>query len=351
PLWLTGCGSAGPALQLGRRRPRGMGTLVGDGRFRLGAQAIKCRRRCWVHEGTDRATGKPVAIKLESDSARIDQLPRERRAYQALASVAGVPRLLWSGKGEGVSIAVVERYGPSLKTLFHHCRSRFTSRVIADIAVQAFGILERIHAKGYIHRDVRPETLQVGLDSNLNQLHAIGLTTAKKYWHAKSEQHVPQSEEKAMMWNPIFASINAHFGRVLSRRDDLESVGYMIAYFFRGGLPWQDIPQSMADRHARILEGKQRMTVEELCEGCPPQMAVYIAYCRALRFDQRPDYAYLQSLLRALDPAPANDWPTHSFEHDWTVRPALSAGEDCAEELPGDAAGEGRALAAAPAEG
>ncbi|ONK64551.1 uncharacterized protein A4U43_C07F27270 [Asparagus officinalis] len=90
-----------------------------------------------------------------------------------------------------------------------------------------------------------------------------------------------------------------------SRRDDLESLGYVIMYFLRGSLPWQGLKAGTQKKI--ILEKSTLMTMWEtaytfqaLCHGYPSEFASYFHYCRSLRFDDKLDYAYLKRLFRDL---------------------------------------------------
>jgi hypothetical protein len=118
-----------------------------------------------------------------------------------------------------------------------------------------------------------------------------------------------------------YASINAHKGVELSRRDDLEALGYMLVYFLRGSLPWQGIKVASGSdrRYAKILAKKMSTRVEDLCSGCPQEFEKYLNYCLALRFDDRPDYGYLRRIFKdlcfRLDPVRGD-----SLVYDWTPR-------------------------------
>jgi hypothetical protein len=51
-----------------------------------------------------------------------------------------------------------------------------------------------------------------------------------------------------------------------SRRDDLETIGYILVYFLKGGLPWQGIKgKTKKEKYKRIMEMKSEMTVDTLC--------------------------------------------------------------------------------------
>ncbi|KAK1354997.1 Non-specific serine/threonine protein kinase [Heracleum sosnowskyi] len=84
-----------------------------------------------------------------------------------------------------------------------------------------------------------------------------------------------------------------------SRRDDMETLGYILMYFLRGSLPWQGLKaRTKKEKYERISEKKVPTSVEELCCGYPTEFASYFHYCRSLRFEDEPDYAYLKRVFR-----------------------------------------------------
>jgi serine/threonine protein kinase len=129
----------------------------------------------------------------------------------------------------------------------------------------------------------------------------IDFGLAKKYRDPKSHQHIPYRENKSLTGTARYAAINAHLGIEQSRRDDLEAIGYVLMYFNRGQLPWQGIKASTKEeKYRKIMESKMSTPIETLCKGYPGVFASYLNYCRALRFEDRPDYAYLRRLYKDL---------------------------------------------------
>ncbi|KPJ08936.1 Casein kinase I isoform alpha [Papilio machaon] len=109
-----------------------------------------------------------------------------------------------------------------------------------------------------------------------------------------------------------YASINAHLGIEQSRRDDMESLGYVLMYFNRGSLPWQGLKAiTKKQKYERISEKKMSTPVEVLCKGFPAEFAMYLNYCRGLTFDEAPDYMYLRQLFRIL-------FRTMNYQYDYT---------------------------------
>lgn len=55
-----------------------------------------------------------------------------------------------------------------------------------------------------------------------------------------------------------------------SRRDDMESLGYVFMYFLRGSLPWQGLKAATKrQKYERISEKKMSTPIEELCKTFP----------------------------------------------------------------------------------
>ena len=141
----------------------------------------------------------------------------------------------------------------------------------------------------------------MGLGKKGNLVYAIDFGLAKRFRDPRTHQHIPYREHKNLTGTARYASINTHLGIEQSRRDDLEAIGYIFIYFYKGILPWQGLKaRTKAQKYDKISDKKLSTPVEELCKGTPPEFSTYINYCRSLRFDEKPDYAYLRQLIRNL---------------------------------------------------
>lgn len=107
-----------------------------------------------------------------------------------------------------------------------------------------------------------------------------------------------------------------------SRRDDLESLGYILIYFCRGSLPWQGIrAKTKKEKYDKIMEKKMTTPSEQLCRGLHPEFALYLNYIRSLRFDDKPDYSYLRKLFRDLF---VREGFQYDYVFDWTIKKMVS---------------------------
>eukprot|EP00999_Lentomonas_sp_LEN2_P002871 NODE_735_length_1227_cov_240.043636_g695_i0.p1 GENE.NODE_735_length_1227_cov_240.043636_g695_i0~~NODE_735_length_1227_cov_240.043636_g695_i0.p1 ORF type:complete len:313 (-),score=52.46 NODE_735_length_1227_cov_240.043636_g695_i0:182-1120(-) len=274
-----------------------------------------------IYQGTNIQTGESVAIKLEPVKTRHPQLLYESRLYKILNSggnAVGIPSVRWYGVEGDYNVMVIDLLGPSLEDLFNFCGRRFSVKTTLMLADQMISRVEYFHSKNFLHRDIKPDNFLMGTGKKGHHVYIIDYGLAKKYRDPKTHQHIPYKEGKALTGTARYASINTHLGIEQGRRDDLESVGYILMYFLRGSLPWQGLKATTKkQKYDRISEKKMATPVEALCKGFPSEFAVYLNYVRSLRFEDKPDYAYLRKLFRDLF---SREGYQMDYVFDWTVK-------------------------------
>lgn len=198
------------------------------------------------------------------------------------------------------SVLVMDLMGPSLEDLFNLCSRKFGLKTVLMIADQMLQRIEYLHYKNFLHRDIKPDNFVTGLGPHAKHIYLLDFGLAKKYRDSRNpNSHIPYREDKSLTGTARYASINTHLGIEQSRRDDLESLGYLLMYFLRGSLPWQGLrATTKEEKYAKILAKKRATTIDSLCRGFPPEFALYFNYVRSLGFEERPDYAYLRKIFR-----------------------------------------------------
>lgn len=252
-----------------------------------------------VHLGFNRETREPVALKLEHQSKKV-MLEHENNVYQAIRPGAHIPKIYWYGTEGEFRVMVMEYLGDSLEALFNKCNRCFTLKTTLMIGLQIFDLLEHIHRCGYVHRDLKPENFLIGTAANRQYIYMIDFGLTKRY---KNEQnvHTKMSTGKKLVGTARYASINSHNGIELSRRDDLESLLYLMVYFMKGCLPWQGLPgRTREEKYEIIKQRKISTTPRALCANMPIEFVYFLDHVRSLEFKEKPNYKYLRSLLTTL---------------------------------------------------
>lgn len=207
--------------------------------------------------------------------------------------------------------------GPSLEDLFSFCNRKLSLKTVLMLADQMINRVEFVHSKSFLHRDIKPDNFLMGLGKRANQVYCIDFGLAKKYRDTSTHQHIPYRENKNLTGTARYASVNTHLGIEQSRRDDMESLGYVLMYFLRGSLPWQGLKAgNKKQKYEKISERKIATSTEALCRGFPTEFASYFHYCRSLRFEDTPDYQYLKRLFRDLF---IREGFQFDYVFDWTI--------------------------------
>jgi len=280
-----------------------------------------------IYFGTNIQNNEEVAIKLECLKTKHPQLHIEAKFYRMMQGGVGIPSIKWCGTEGDYNVLVMELLGPSLEDLFNFCNRKFSIKTVLLLADQLISRLEYVHSKNFIHRDVKPDNFLMGLGKKGNLVYIIDFGLAKKYRDQKTHQHIPYRENKNLTGTARYASINTHLGIEQSRRDDMESLAYVLMYFNLGTLPWQGLRAgTKRQKYEKISHKKMSTSIETLCRGYPSEFATYLNYCRALRFDDKPDYSFLRQVFRTLF---HKQGYTYDYIFDWNL---LRVGGSRAEE-------------------
>ncbi|GJP76036.1 hypothetical protein CLOP_g16228 [Closterium sp. NIES-67] len=250
-----------------------------------------------------------VALKLEHRSSKGCNYgpPYEWQVYTTLGGSHGVPRVHFKGRQGDYYIMVMDLLGPSLWDVWNNHNQAMSTEMVACIAAEALSILEKVHERGYVHGDVKPENFLLGQPGTTEEkkLYLVDLGLATRWRDTNTGQHVEYDQRPDIFRGTVrYAGVHAHLGRTGSRRDDLESLAYTLVFLLRGRLPWQGYQGD--NKGFLVCKKKMSTSPEMLCCFCPPPFKLFLEYVVSLKFDERPDYAKCAAMFDSiLSPNPA----------------------------------------------
>lgn len=239
---------------------------------------------------------KKLAAKMEKIPCQHPQLLYEYKIYQKLQNdpcKIGVPNAYAYGKyNDKYNALIMDRLGPSLQDL-----GILDMNYVLIIGIQLFERIRYIHHKGFVHRDLKPQNIMLGSPDdpeNASKIYIIDYGLAKKFIIHKFNMstHLKYREDKNLTGTPRYCSINTQIGLEQSRRDDMESIMYILIYLHTKKLPWMGCGKgkNRKDKNKLILRKKQTMSIANLCTGLPDIFPVVLKEIRMLKFSQKPSY-------------------------------------------------------------
>jgi serine/threonine protein kinase len=251
-----------------------------------------------VFQGNHKTTNEKVAVKIETtDQKKI--LKHEYSVYKALhanPAAPHIPKIHFFGVKDGETILIMEFLNASIEKLHTKCGKTFTLKTTLMLGIQMFDLLKKLHESNFVHRDIKPDNFLLG-NEDKTRIYLIDFGLTKRFKN-ENNVHVKFQEGKSLVGTARYASINSHAGFELSRRDDLESLFYMLIYLWAGTLPWQGIEApTREEKYVLIGDKKKTVSEEELCNGLPPAFCTCLKYIKNLKFKDKPDYPYLRAQL------------------------------------------------------
>jgi casein kinase I family protein HRR25 len=231
-----------------------------------------------IYKGQNIRTKEFVAIKVESINDNLKLLKNESYIYQYLTGCEGIPSVKWFGKDKDNYYMVINLLGNSLQDYINKMK-KFSLTLTLKIGIKLLIILKTIHEKGLVHRDIKPDNFLFGLN-NINNIYLIDFGFCKSY--IDKGEHNKIKKQYNMIGSKNYASISSHNCFDLSRRDDLESLSYMLIYFYIGFLPWNDVLDEII-----IINLKNNILKND---KCPSVLLDFLRYSRILEYEEKPNY-------------------------------------------------------------
>jgi serine/threonine protein kinase len=259
--------------------------------------------------------GEYYALKMEDASQSHNLLEIEATILEYLQG-PNIPKFVSYGYNKAHNILIMQLLDKSLDEFFCQLKS-FSIKTTAMLGYQMINILKYIHDKHIIHRDIKPDNFAMGPKELNANLYIVDFGLAKKYRSSRTLKQLPLTKRKGLTGTARYASINALQGYEQSRRDDLESVGYVLMYFLRGNLPWQNIKSKTKDeKYQSILKIKKDTSSKELGKNFPSEFSEILDYFKKLEYEENPDYSMCcNKLLSVLE----KEKLKFDYVYDWTT--------------------------------
>ena len=153
-----------------------------------------------------------------------------------------------------------------------------------------------MHSHNFIHRDIKTENFCIGLGKKSSTVFLIDFGLSKRFRCPKSGKHISYKSKERPIGTISFSSAEATRCMEISRRDDLEAIGYIAIYLAKGGdLPWSGYELVDDDDKATLkkIQHAKELSSEKICAGLPKCFQVYLDIVKELKFDEDPDYTEL----------------------------------------------------------
>jgi len=229
--------------------------------------------------------GTPLAVKIiPAEHAALWQ--NEVAIYEKIKAVKAIPSLYAAGLEGKFHYLVMDLCEQSLEQVRSDYGDQMSLKVVVHLGKQMLNIVEQIHACGILHRDLKPANFLLKTNAQqISQLYLIDFGLAQSFLDEKNRHYTLKTNE-TIVGTTRYMSVNTHHGLTASRRDDLESLGYILVFLYQGKLSWQG--------QSAVAQIKQNFnwTVDTLGD-----FVLFILYCRNLGFADKPNYAYLRGIL------------------------------------------------------
>jgi serine/threonine protein kinase len=243
-----------------------------------------------IYAGTLDSTKEAVAVKIQQKN-KYNYVSNEIMIYKKLNGLEGIPKIYWSGNYHGNDTIVMQVLGKSVQKHFYNRNKKLALWEIKDIGIQALNILESIHNRGIVHGDIKPSCFYLGLNENF-KIYLADFGFAFGFNNNLTGNHKPFKKGVYSFADPKFCSKNCCRNYQKSRRDDIESLGYILVYLMKGFLPWESSNNAL-----NIKQIKLSTSLNDLCSGISSNIKEFIRYSWNLKFYEKPNYNHLRDLL------------------------------------------------------
>uniref|UniRef100_A0A0N4ZFN9 Protein kinase domain-containing protein n=1 Tax=Parastrongyloides trichosuri TaxID=131310 RepID=A0A0N4ZFN9_PARTI len=248
-----------------------------------------------VRRANDGEDEKFFAMKVSSKRNRLYDIEHEIFILNNMKDSPYFCKPYVFGKLYGRTILVMTMLGSTLneirKRQDNHSFDLYTT---ACLGMQCIEAIEHLHRKFFLHNDIKGHNFATGVGTNLKNIYLFdfGLSESLVIINRQKNEYAFKSEVRTKKFSGthIYASPYHNHGYTRSFRDDLFSFFYMIVEFYKGTLPWRNVPSSLCGFFQIRFENKMLIQL-------PLEFLHIYKYIKGLKFDDMPDYEIIKKYL------------------------------------------------------
>ncbi|OMJ88903.1 hypothetical protein SteCoe_9002 [Stentor coeruleus] len=245
-----------------------------------------------VYKANDLKTLSKVVIKCDRRNTEFSLIKYESEILTYLLASPGAHRILNKGEYKGRCYMILNYLGKSLNDKLKTHSNRISPGCALKITEELLLRIEYLHKAGFVHRDIKPEKILTGYGLNWQTLYVIGYRYAVRINENENVDHFNLHPE-----NYVYSSLNSSNKIPYTRRDDLESIIYILIHLYTGSLPWLNTPY---ESEQEIKELKESISLGKLCKNLPIEILTMARYVRSLKHNEEPNYQMLRNSIKYL---------------------------------------------------
>ncbi|KAM3137169.1 hypothetical protein pb186bvf_010715 [Paramecium bursaria] len=252
-----------------------------------------------VYKVTDNKNENQVlAMKVEEDSDETSMLEREIKVLIDLRKKQGFPQIKFYGQEKGFTYCIMTYLGKNLENITRKLGGQLSITTALRVAVQIIERIESLHNCRYLHRDIKPDNFVLEPGNNPKSIYLIDFGLAKHYINSKGE-HIQFVKKAGLIGTARYASVSAHEEMEQGRRDDLESIAYILIYLATGQLPWMNLQIDQKElKYQKIYQMKKQIKPDQLCAKLPSCFTRFFSDIKQLGFKDQPNYNQLKKYFQ-----------------------------------------------------
>lgn len=267
-----------------------MNSILGD-RFEV-VKKLHSNTFYKVYKANDLKTLTKVVIKCDRRNTEFSLIKYESEILTSLSVSPGAHRILNKGEYKDRCYMVMNYLGKSLSDKLKVHNNRISPGCALKITEELLFRIEYLHKAGFVHRDIKPDKILTGYGLNWQTLYLIGYRYATRINQNENADHFHLDPE-----NYVYSSLNSSNKLPYTKRDDLESIIYLLIHLYTGSLPWLDTSYSSEQE---IKELKESTSLGKLCKNLPVEILTMARYVRSLKHNEEPNYQMLRNSIKYL---------------------------------------------------